>query len=315
MKNSEILFLYDAKLANPNGDPDDENRPRMDYESSKNLVSDLRLKRYIRDYLAENNHEIFVSKPEDKSVTATQRLELFFQDKKGDKKIDISSKESKDLILDNLIDIRLFGATLPIKGEEKGMSGNFIGPVQFNWGYSLNKVQLVDSSGITSHFSSKASKLQGAMGKDYRLYYSLVAFHGIISAKRGAKTNLKEEDIELLDKALVLAIPLMATRSKVGQYPRLVLRVEYIDDETFIGDFRDYINIESDKKELIRNISDYQLNIKELIEILEENKGRIASIHLWENDALKLKKEDVIGSFEDFLPDELKKKVKVIKQW
>lgn len=313
MNNSEILFLYDAKLCNPNGDPDDENRPRMDYETGKNLVSDLRLKRYIRDYLAENEYEIFVSKPEDKSVTATQRLEIFFKDKKGNKKIDISSKENKDLILDSLIDIRLFGATLPIKGEEKGMSGNFTGPVQFNWGYSLNKVQLVDSSGITSHFSSKASKEQGAMGKDYRIYYSLLAFHGIISAKRGVKTNLKEEDIKLLDGSLVNAIPLMATRSKVGQYPRLFLRVEYIDDETFIGDFRDYIEIKNDEKELIRNISDYQLNIGKLVEILETNKERIESIHLWENNTLKLTDGDKEGTFKTLLTDELKKKIKAIK--
>ena len=49
--NSEILFIYDAKMCNPNGDPDDENKPRMDYDRNINLVSDLRLKRYIRDYL------------------------------------------------------------------------------------------------------------------------------------------------------------------------------------------------------------------------------------------------------------------------
>lgn len=313
MNNSEILFLYDAKLCNPNGDADDENRPRMDYETGKNLVSDLRLKRYVRDYLEEKGYEIFVSKPEDKSVTATQRLEIFFEKETGNKKIDISSKENKDMILNNLIDIRLFGATLPIKGEEKGMSGNFIGPVQFNWGYSLNKVQLVDSNGITSHFSSEATKGQGAMGKDYRVYYSLLAFHGIISAKRGTKTNLKKEDIALLDEALIKAIPLMATRSKVGQYPRLVLRVEYIDDETFIGDFRDYINIEYNDKKFIRNISDYQLNIKKLIEVLEENGDRIAKIYLWDNNALKFAKEDTTGKFEDLLTDELKKKVEAIK--
>ena len=56
MNNSEILFLYDAKLTNPNGDPDEENRPRMDYERGTNLVSDLRLKRYIRDYLADQGY-------------------------------------------------------------------------------------------------------------------------------------------------------------------------------------------------------------------------------------------------------------------
>lgn len=313
MNNSEILFLYDAKLCNPNGDPDDENRPRMDYETEKNLVSDLRIKRYIRDYLGEKGHEIFVSKPEDKAVTATQRLESIFEAKTGNKKIDISSRENMNMLLDTLIDIRLFGATLPIKGTEgKGMSGNFIGPVQFNWGYSLNKVQLVDSNGITSHFSSEANKGQGAMGKDYRVYYSFLAFHGIVSAKRGEKTNLKEEDIKLLDESLVKAIPLMATRSKVGQYPRLLIRIEYTDDETFIGDFRDYITIENYETEYYRNISDFHLNIRGLINILNTYKNRIKSIHIWGDEALRLSDGNKIDTFENLLPSELKSKLKSI---
>ena len=74
IKNSEILFIYDAMMSNPNGDPDDENRPRMDYERERNLVSDVRLKRYIRDYLQDKGYEIFIAKFEDQTVNATQRL-------------------------------------------------------------------------------------------------------------------------------------------------------------------------------------------------------------------------------------------------
>jgi len=58
IKNSDILFIYDAKLCNPNGDPDDENKPRMDYDTHRNLVSDVRLKRYIRDYLLNQGEDI-----------------------------------------------------------------------------------------------------------------------------------------------------------------------------------------------------------------------------------------------------------------
>lgn len=58
-KNSDFIFIYDAKMANPNGDPDEENRPRMDYDRGINLVSDLRAKRYIRDYLADSG-EVFL---------------------------------------------------------------------------------------------------------------------------------------------------------------------------------------------------------------------------------------------------------------
>ena len=68
MLNSEILFLYDAKFTNPNGDPDEENRPRMDYEREINLVSDLRLKRYLRDYMLQEGMDIFVTRVDDVPV-------------------------------------------------------------------------------------------------------------------------------------------------------------------------------------------------------------------------------------------------------
>ena len=79
IKNSDILFIYDAKLCNPNGDPDDENKPRMDYETRTNLVSDVRLKRYIRDYLESKGYEIFVAKVDGETVDATTRLKKFFR--------------------------------------------------------------------------------------------------------------------------------------------------------------------------------------------------------------------------------------------
>ncbi len=67
-KNSEVLFLYDAKMTNPNGDMDNENKPRMDYDTDTNLVSDVRLKRYLRDYFETAlKKEIFVTEKSCKS--------------------------------------------------------------------------------------------------------------------------------------------------------------------------------------------------------------------------------------------------------
>lgn len=300
MNNSEILFIYDAKLTNPNGDPDDENRPRMDYEKSKNLVSDVRLKRYIRDYFEDKGKEIFVSKVEGKTVNATDRLKKLLNGK---------APEQKDLdtILDKLIDVRLFGATMPIKGSgSKGSSIAITGPVQFNWGYSLNNVTLVDSTSITSHFSGDSKNQQGTIGKDYRVYYSLLSFHGIISGQRARETRLKEEDVELMDEAMIKAIPLAATRSKIGQYPRLYLRVEYVDNESFIGDFRDFVEIEN--KDGLREINDTRIDISKLVKRLKKEKGKIRKINYWQSADLPLKANDVEGSFEELMK-ELKDKI------
>lgn len=282
MNNSEILYLYDAKYSNPNGDPDEENRPRMDYEKEINLVSDLRIKRYIRDYMQMKDFNIFVMKLGDKSVTAEKRI------------ADLKDN-SEENILKELIDVRLFGATMPIKKETK----TFIGPVQFNWGYSLNKVELLESS-ITSHFSTGEGKEQGAIGKDYRVKYSLIAFSGVVSGKRAKKTRLNEEDIDIMDKAMRYAIPELATRSKIGQYPRLYMRVEYRDNETVLGDLRDYISL-VEKEENIRSLKEFYIDITKLKAFLEKYKYRILKIHYFVDESLELRVGDDIYSLEEAL--------------
>jgi len=283
MNNSEILFLYDAKFANPNGDPDEENRPRMDSERDINLVSDLRLKRYIRDYLLDKGYDIFVRKVEDKAVTAEKRMEEF-------------KNLTEDEILNKLIDVRMFGATMPIKGDNKA----YIGPVQFNWGYSLNKVELLEA-GITSHFSTNEKAQQGTMGRDFRVKYSLIAFSGVVSGKRAAKTKLTDDDLKLLDEAMRHSIQNQATRSKIGQYPRLYIRVEYIDSETILGDFRDLI-ILKEKVESIRDIKECSLDISKLVDTLRENKDKIKNIYYFADENLELKiNEEVIVLSEALL--------------
>jgi len=290
MNNGEILYLYDAKLTNPNGDPDEENRPRMDYERSMNLVSDLRLKRYVRDYLIDKGHQMYVQKVGGDPVTSSARVKDFAN---GDK-LDIEK------IKNEYIDIRLFGATIPYKKDNKALTG----PVQFNWGYSLNKVELLESS-ITSHFASSEGNKQGAIGKDYRVKYSLIAFSGAISGKRAENTNLKEEDILILDEALYKAIPLLATRSKVGQYPRMYMRLEFKDSETMLRDLRSYVKLSSEDKEMddsgIRDITECSLDISRLVEYLGANKELIEKIHYFQDEALTLKMNGEDTSLEEAL--------------
>lgn len=283
MNNSQMLYLYDAKFTNPNGDPDEENRPRMDYERNINLVSDLRLKRYIRDYLMDMGHTLYVQKVEGEPVTSANRIAGFA----GDDKINIEK------IANQFIDIRLFGATITIKKDNKALTG----PVQFNWGYSLNKVDLLESS-ITSHFASTEGNKQGAIGKDYRVKYSMIAFSGVISGKRAEYVYLKDKDIKLLDEALYKAIPLLATRSKIGQYPRLYLRLEFKDNETILRDLRSYIRLNSDDDSSIRDVNECSLDISKLLIYLEENMDKIDKIYYFNDDALTIVNNGEKISFE-----------------
>ena len=318
--DSEILFIYDAKMCNPNGDPDEENKPRMDYLTNRNLVSDVRLKRYIRDYLQSKGYEIWVSKIEEEIVDATTRLQTLaekYNEEKG-KKVDIKKPDKNfiEWLLDTLIDVRFFGATMPIKGgEERGGGLNFTGPIQFTWGYSLNPVEIMPSSSITSTFAGRGEEY-GTIGKDWRVYYSLIAFYGIVSSKRAEKTKLKVEDILLLDNTLIEAIPSEATtRSKIGQNPRLLIRVEY-HKGNFIGDFRRYVQIkpkENKNIDNIRDITDFELDISNLNTTLESIKKRINKIYIWyhpelifSNDGLKILIENKCKEKIEILPHKIK---------
>ena len=266
--NSEILFLYDAQMCNPNGDMDNENKPRMDYDTSTNLVTDVRLKRYIRDYLESiKDKQIFITA---KAKDAKERNE---QIKDG------------NLTHTDLIDVRMFGA---VTAEEKREEGHYTGPVQFNWGYSLHPVEMVDSSTITSSFSSG----QG-IGKDYRIHYSLLAFSGSINANAAQSTKLSDEDLSLFDEAILKAIPLARTRSKIGQYPRLYLRIELKGKDQFLKDLRPMISVIGKSRaiaehlRLIRKTDDYKLDLSRLVKYLKDNEDKISKIHCFRDDQLE----------------------------
>jgi len=305
-KNSEILFLYDAKLCNPNGDPDEENKPRMDYEARRNLVSDVRLKRYLRDYWIALDEEtwrergypekqdVWVRQVEDQSgnlsrVSAKQRIDDLarkFKPSATAKEL-VKEREFIRWLLGRLVDVRLFGATMPI-GEAEGERGaalTLTGPVQFTWGYSLNRAEILPSSTISSQFAGREEGEKGqygTFGKDWRIKYSLLAFYGTVSAWRAQYTLLKEEDLRLLDHSMVEALRLLATtRSKLGQTPRLYLRLEYQDDRTFLGDLR--AGLKLNPEEGLEDIRDVNLDFSELLAKISaaKAKGLIEKAVLW----------------------------------
>jgi len=300
--NGEILFIYDAETCNPNGDPDNENKPRMDYDTGINIVTDVRLKRYIRDFIEKyKNLDLYLTNSEGIVLNATDRLKFWIWRKNNpDKDVDMSSvknkknkaiaaelkKVTREEILDAFIDVRLFGATMPIKGsteKDSGSSITFTGPIQFNWGKSFNQVELMDTFGITTHLSSGEGS-QGSMGTDYRLYYSLIGFHGIISAKRASITKLSKRDLEIFDEAIIKSIPLLATRSKIGQAPRFYIRLEYNTDDYHIGDLRRYVKLKESNN--LRKISDVNINFNDLYDLLSKHEDKIKSIHIWTSNEL-----------------------------
>ena len=284
-KNSEMLLIYDAKQCNPNGDIDNENKPRMDYDTNTNLVSDVKIKRYIRDYAEMNGKEIFVT---NEAEDAKKRL----------KDLGVSKGENIERVYE-LIDVKLFGVVTANENAD-----SLTGPVQFNWAYSLNPVEIQESSTITSSFSSG----QG-IGKDFRVNYSLLAVNGSINAKvtkqyilNDKYYGLNDEEIDFLDNAMINAIQANRTRSKIGQTPRFYLRVEGINDKVFLNDLREFIGYEASvENEKIRNISEITLNTERLIEYLKYNEDKIGKLIYWKDYSTKVSNdilEELGGKFE-----------------
>ena len=287
---AELLFLYDVKDANPNGDPLDENKPRIDEETGVNIVTDVRLKRTIRDYLHDfKGQEIFireVRKEDGKLKTKEDRLD--------DLKID-----SPEDLLEKCIDIRLFGATTAIKNK----TITFTGPVQFKIGKSMHRVFLRFIKGTTV-MPSKEAKGQGTFTEEYILPYSLINFYGIINENAAKETKLTDEDVELLLDAIWNGTKNLISRSKVGQIPRLLLKVNYKEDNYHIGDLNNMVSLISDlRDEEIRDITRVKLDITELVRVLGLNKEKISSIDYKADDRLSFVCNGVEKSLADCLSD------------
>ena len=209
IKRSELVFLYDIQYANPNGDPLDDNKPRIDPSTGINLVSDVRLKRTIRDHLNNfKGEEIFVREIEDDGghiQDAKMRAEDFLYDEDNNKldksKLTLNSMKEimKNNILNSCIDVRLFGGTIPIElKKNKGSSITLTGPVQFGFGKSLHKVEPMFIKG-TGAFASGKDKGQKTFREEYIVPYSLISFYGIINENTAKHSNLTNEDIKKLN--------------------------------------------------------------------------------------------------------------------
>lgn len=270
--NSEILLITDCVDANPNGNPDAENAPRVDEDTQKVKVSDVRNKRYIRENLKNKGYSIFVSKDIDedtgkeKAVKADERTKMFND-------------------VRECIDIRLFGGIFTIKKENFSLTG----PVQFAWGTSLHKAVISDH-GITTSFKTtdNGSDSTGSMGRDKRVDYALIATQGRIDANRAKATLLTEEDLNVFDESMVNLYASANTRSKIGQTVRIYLRVETTDNHV-LKRLEEYISYVSDF-DYPKDLSDGYIEVSELLNYLNKKKNVIACVKAYVDDKIDIRK-------------------------
>lgn len=218
----EFVVLFDVENGNPNGDPDSGNMPRIDPESGLGLVTDVCLKRKIRNYVEtvkedakgykiyikedvplnrsdrEACESLGITETEDKKVTeALKKL------KKSDKDVDI---KLRDYMCDNFYDIRTFGAVMTTFVKASLNCGQVRGPVQLGFARSIDPIvsQEVTITRVAITTEKDAENKSTEMGRKNIVPYGLYRVEGYISANLARKvTGFSEEDIDLLWEAII----------------------------------------------------------------------------------------------------------------
>jgi CRISPR-associated protein Csh2 len=297
---SEILFLYDVFRCNPNGDPF-ENRPRQDPETGRIDVTDVRLKRTIRDYILRYRHrnkddglEIFVRVAGEEALTAERRYEEIFGElpKAGEE------TKARENLLKTCVDVRMFGCLVPIKKKEKGKGEEeekgggiqLTGAVQFNPGQSLHAVEVIEIAG-TGGFASEERKRQKTFRREFIVPYALIGFYGVINEHLAAETMLTESDVKLLMEALWYGTMSLHSRSKAFHHPRLLLRFDF-KDEVQCGYFLDRLELElkpepRDKRR-IRSPKDYKVDLTPVLKEIEKRKEHLVRVECWIDTGITL---------------------------
>ncbi|MDI3521652.1 MAG: CRISPR-associated protein Csh2 [Anaerophaga sp.] len=284
LKKSEILFLYETSYNIPNGDPF-TGEQRYDEETKKILVSDVRIKRFVRDYLNERGYDIYVVNDKsfaegDESGSASRIKSLqnkFKAEIEAEEKLFKEQKKQFSpalFVMGKCIDVKLFGGIATGKGD----AVNLTGPVQFSLlNPSFNEVVLRMHQN-TSVFTSSAENKQGAIGTTTVVPYSLVQIHGWVNPKVAERTGMTENDLKLMYEGLWYGTSgdgSSHSRSKVGQNSVLLIEIEYAKNNQKIYGVDRLIELKpkDDKKgEQLRSMDDYDLDFSKLIAIVATEK-------------------------------------------
>lgn len=203
----EFVLFFDVENGNPNGDPDAGNMPRIDPETGHGMVTDVCLKRKIRNFveLAKEGQEGFKIYVQEKAVLnrrneeAYKACDLKFEKKKLPKKVEDAQRVTR-WMCDNFFDIRSFGAVMTTEVN----CGQVRGPIQMAFAKSIDPIVPHEVS-ITrmAVTNEKDLEKERTMGRKYIVPYALYRSEGFISAPLATKTGFNEDDLELLWQSLI----------------------------------------------------------------------------------------------------------------
>ena len=211
----DFVILFDVENGNPNGDPDAGNMPRVDPESGHGLVTDVCLKRKIRNYVetvkeGEQGYQIYIKENIPLIRSDAKAFEYLNVDadkikemKKNDPELD---KKVREFMCNNFYDIRTFGAVMTTFVKANLNCGQVRGPVQLGFAKSVDPIlpQEITITRVAITTESDAEKKGTEMGRKYIVPYALYHMEGYVSANLARKvTGFSEEDLELLWQAIL----------------------------------------------------------------------------------------------------------------
>lgn len=207
----EFVFLFDITNGNPNGDPDAGNLPRLDPETNRGLVTDVCLKRKIRNFVSLDKEDAqgYAIYMQEKAVLNNQHRKAYDANalKPEDKKLPKEEEKARAItrwMCNNFFDVRTFGAVMTTGIN----AGQVRGPVQMAFATSIDPVVPLEISitrmAVTTEKEAEAQSGDNrTMGRKHIIPYGLYRAHGFVSAKLAERTGFSEADLELFWRALI----------------------------------------------------------------------------------------------------------------
>lgn len=264
----DFVLLFDVKDGNPNGDPDAGNMPRVDPETGHGLVTDVAIKRKIRNYVqikhnGENPFQIYVSEGK---VLQNQREEPY-EGKKADSQDKGDHEAARAFMCKNFYDVRTFGAVMSTK---KFNAGQVRGPVQLTFARSINRIMPIDHTITRVARETEARAEAGGqteMGGKSTVAYGLYRTHGFVSPHlaEGAKgTGFSEDDLSLLWEALdkMFDFDRSAARGNMGTRRLIVFKHESKLGNARSQDLFERVTVTA-KSDTPRDFSEFDVDINE----------------------------------------------------
>lgn len=256
----DFVFLFDVKDGNPNGDPDQVNLPRADVENQQGLITDVCIKRKVRNYVALRGE---LKSPFDIFIRQENVLNTIIDAAEG-KEIENRQQD----LCQNYFDIRTFGAVLST--GKKG-AGTVRGPVQFTFARSEDRIYQAEHSitrcAVTTEEDAKKQEKRehaSTFGRKATVPYALYRMHGFISATAAQKTGFLEKDLQLLWDALLNAFEndRAAARGEMNPRKLIIFKHESHLGNARSGELFERVSIKK-KTDLPRSWKDYEVKLDE----------------------------------------------------